>query len=167
MHKCETCRFKGEYQEPGFRPEGVCLMIGDLMRARIAYQAPECPFRQAKEDTWKDKLVKLLKRTEYQFTVSHSLTVENVAEDLLKHGVMIQEMKKPITLEEVDALEPDRAVYMEFNQAETDALARMWGEEAKCFFQGYYNRHEYGKEFRCWLDRKPTEEERKAAEWEK
>lgn len=76
-------------------------------------------------------------------------------------------IQKPITLEEVDALEPDRAVYMEFNPAETDALVRMWGEEAKCFFQGYYNRHEYGKEFRCWLDRKPTEEERKAAEWEK
>ena len=39
----------------------------------------------------KEKLVELLKRTEYQFTVTHSLTVENVATDLIQQGVTVQE----------------------------------------------------------------------------
>lgn len=37
--------------------------------------------------TDREKLIKLLKRTEYQFTVTHSLMVENVADDLLQNGV--------------------------------------------------------------------------------
>ena len=37
----------------------------------------------------REKLIKLLKRTEYQFTMSHSLTVENVADDLIQQGVTI------------------------------------------------------------------------------
>lgn len=39
--------------------------------------------------TDREKLIKLLKRTEYQFTVTHSLMVENVADDLLQHGVTL------------------------------------------------------------------------------
>lgn len=39
-----------------------------------------------------EKLVDLLKRTEYQFTVTHSLTVENVAYDLIRHGVTVQNL---------------------------------------------------------------------------
>lgn len=38
----------------------------------------------------REKLIELLKRTEYQFTMSHSLTVENVADDLIQQGVTIQ-----------------------------------------------------------------------------
>ena len=37
----------------------------------------------------REKLIELLKRTEYQFTMSHSLTVENVADDLIQQGVTI------------------------------------------------------------------------------
>jgi hypothetical protein len=39
----------------------------------------------------REKLVELLKRTEYQFTQTHSLTVENVAYDLFINGVTVQE----------------------------------------------------------------------------
>lgn len=39
----------------------------------------------------REKLIKLLKRTEYQFTMSHSLTVENVADDLIQQGVTVLE----------------------------------------------------------------------------
>ena len=48
MHKCDTCMYKGEHQEMGFRSFGVCLKEQDLLKAVLAYRAPECPFAQKK-----------------------------------------------------------------------------------------------------------------------
>lgn len=48
MHKCDRCKYKGEHQEMGFRPVGVCLMEHNLVKAVLAYDAPKCPF--LKED---------------------------------------------------------------------------------------------------------------------
>lgn len=45
MHKCDRCEYKGEHQEMGFRPVGVCLKESNLVRAAIAFGAPKCPFR--------------------------------------------------------------------------------------------------------------------------
>ena len=49
MHKCETCKYRGEHQEMGFRPVGVCHMEHNLHRAILAYNAAECPFKDAKD----------------------------------------------------------------------------------------------------------------------
>lgn len=46
--------------------------------------------------TDRERLIELLKRTEYQFTVTHSLMVENVADDLLQHGVTVQREPRPL-----------------------------------------------------------------------
>lgn len=49
MHKCEGCKYRGEHQEMGFRPVGVCHMEHNLLMAIRAYNATECPFKNAKD----------------------------------------------------------------------------------------------------------------------
>lgn len=41
-HKCEGCPFRGEHQEPGFRPFGVCTREKNLIEAEKAYKAETC-----------------------------------------------------------------------------------------------------------------------------
>lgn len=48
MHKCKTCKYRGEHQEMGFRPVGVCHMEHNLLMAIRAYNAMECPFKDVK-----------------------------------------------------------------------------------------------------------------------
>lgn len=43
-HKCDSCRYKGEHQEMGFRPIGVCLREHNLIEAVKAYNAAVCPY---------------------------------------------------------------------------------------------------------------------------
>lgn len=70
---------------------------------------------------------------------------------------------KPLTLAEVQTVEPDRPLYLETKCAE--GFGHLWGADAADMIQGYYGKNEYGHIFRYWPDRKPTDEERKAAEW--
>ena len=49
MHKCESCKYRGEHQEMGFSPVGVCHMEHNLCRAILAYNAKECPFKEKTE----------------------------------------------------------------------------------------------------------------------
>lgn len=44
-HKCDGCRYKGEHQEMGFRPIGICTQAISLEYATRAYNAPECPYK--------------------------------------------------------------------------------------------------------------------------
>ena len=74
-----------------------------------------------------------------------------------------QAQLKPLVLEELQTVENDRALYLEVKGL--DYWSHLWGEEAKAVTHGYYAKREYGHIFRYWPDRKPTEEERKAAEW--
>lgn len=46
MHKCDGCRFKGEFQEPGFLPFGVCRKTENLLEAEINYKAKKCPYKE-------------------------------------------------------------------------------------------------------------------------
>ena len=41
-HKCEGCPFRGEHQEQGFRPFGVCTRERNLIEAEKAYKAETC-----------------------------------------------------------------------------------------------------------------------------
>lgn len=43
-HKCDGCRYKGEHQEMGFVPFGVCLKETSLIRAERNYNAECCPY---------------------------------------------------------------------------------------------------------------------------
>lgn len=43
-HKCERCKHRGEYQEMGFKPFGVCLRETNLLKAENAYNAEVCPY---------------------------------------------------------------------------------------------------------------------------
>lgn len=43
-HKCDGCRYKGEHQEMGFVPFGVCLKETNLIKAEQNYKAECCPY---------------------------------------------------------------------------------------------------------------------------
>lgn len=43
-HKCDGCRYKGEHQEMGFRPFGVCFKETNLIKAEQNYNAECCPY---------------------------------------------------------------------------------------------------------------------------
>ena len=43
-HKCNGCKYKGEFQEPGFIPFGVCYKEKNLIDAQKAFDAEECPY---------------------------------------------------------------------------------------------------------------------------
>lgn len=43
-HKCDGCKYKGEHQEMGFVPFGVCLKETNLIRAEQNYNAECCPY---------------------------------------------------------------------------------------------------------------------------
>jgi len=60
-NKCDGCQYKGEHQEMGFRPFGVCNLELNLWEAEVAYNAEECPH--------KDRLLKVVKKTEKTYTL--------------------------------------------------------------------------------------------------
>lgn len=96
--------------------------------------------------------------------------IESLVNRLIAHGVTVREPQKPLTVEEVLSL-PD-VVYLEcsyFDEAYAALPERydkqtidlmMRDECCRFLLKGY------GKTWRCWA-KKPTEEERKAAEWER
>ena len=65
-HKCEGCPFRGEHQEQGFRPFGVCTMEKNLIEAQKAYNAETCQVGNKKDMPdlsryTKDELIELCK----------------------------------------------------------------------------------------------------------
>lgn len=54
LHKCDRCGFKGEHQEMGFKPFGVCQKYTNLIDAQRAYESEKCPFQSG--DTDSDRL---------------------------------------------------------------------------------------------------------------
>lgn len=111
----------------------------------------------------------------------HTITAEELADYLLAHGVTVKQMQKPLTVEELMKI-PGSVWY------ENDiAIAPMMVSNQKSFSHlylkdvvfGWYRSpcvdcfasielpvSDYGKTWRCWKE-KPSEAERKAAEWEK
>lgn len=131
--------------------------------------------------TDREKLVELLNEVfADQYEKRGLITAEHTAEYLLSHGVTVREQQKPLDL--VDAIEADDPVWIEHS------LTFMDMEVIKIYPIDYCDRRfyadgilrgerineksmllkkdDYGKDWRCWAE-KPTEEERKDAEWEK
>ena len=48
-HKCDYCKHKGEHQEMGFKPMGVCTRETNLIKAAENYNAEVCPYKQNEE----------------------------------------------------------------------------------------------------------------------
>lgn len=99
----------------------------------------------------------------------YSLNLEEIVEHLLSHGATVRKMRKPLTVEELSEylgeiiwkeepfleIIPIRAFYKGWCALEYEEFG---GEE-------YVSRlNDYNYTWRCWAE-KPTEEERKAAEW--
>lgn len=100
--------------------------------------------------------------------ISYYLDSEKIADHLLSHGVTVKEQQKPMTVEE---LEPEIVCWYE-ERNDNPHPVEIGGITS--FIQLYFiggdcpleeKKWEYGKTWRCWAE-KPTESERKNAEWE-
>lgn len=98
--------------------------------------------------------------------------VADIANFLIANGVTVKEPQKPLTVEELKRMdgcpvwcetEATRTPYVvkQIMIDKVDAIFYALGSEYPIFF----NVDGYGKTWRCWAE-KPTEEERKDAEWE-
>ena len=96
----------------------------------------------------------------------------NIADHLIAHGVTVREMQKPLAVEELGKGQRD-FIWIEHDTAYIVPIQILYvgaglveyvqfGETGIC----YAGTDGYGKTWRCWAE-KPTEEERKAAEWER
>ena len=107
--------------------------------------------------------------------------VEIIADHLIAHGVTVKEPQKPLTVEEIERIAEEREgnawplddvppiLCAEIKNGRTFWIN--WGTavDALVLIEAYgklQNQDSYNKQWRLWL-RKPTEEERKAAEWKK
>ena len=50
MHKCDGCRYKGEYHEMMFRPVPVCNRGANLLEGIKNYEAEKCPYQKTNAD---------------------------------------------------------------------------------------------------------------------
>lgn len=121
---------------------------------------------------------KLLDIINTRLEITGWITPDEMVDLLIANGVTVREMQKPMDL--VDAIEAYDPVWIEYS------LTFMDMEVIKIYPIDYLNRRffadgtlfgerikeksillqkdDYGKTWRCWAE-KPTEEERKAAEW--
>ena len=100
--------------------------------------------------------------------------VHHVVDELISHGVTVKESQKPqknpLTLDEAIEMskDEDATFYIENNLKNSIIQSEYWGSVNfwlnKCV-EKQKHRDSYGRLWRCWAKR-PTEEERKAAEWE-
>lgn len=102
-----------------------------------------------------------------------AINTKEIAHHLIANGVTVREMQKPLTLEELRRIE-EQPVWCETEATrkpcvvkrslidKEDAIFYALGSECPIFFSV----EDYGQFWRCWAE-KPTEEERKAAEWER
>ena len=122
--------------------------------------------------TDREKLVRLIDESAYikmafpEGQISYYLDSEKIADHLLAHGVTVKEPQKPLTVGETiaainrvgDKLYIEDKEYPHNTGYDEFGVVRLWTSNPK-------NREEYGKKWRCWAEN-PTEEERKAAEWD-
>ena len=106
--------------------------------------------------------------TEYKIIINANLG--ELVDALIAHGVTVREMQKPLTVEEV---RKKYLVYLDERHGRTSCpcfIDPASTEHDMYFFTGLncvftHRVKSYNKFWRCWAE-KPTEEERKAAEWE-
>lgn len=120
--------------------------------------------------TDREKLIDLLlipsKTLEYE-------DAERIAKYMIAHGVTVKEPQKPLELEEATGTneivwyEQKMGLYIEtpcdavFSEIAGFIELAIVGHEKPMYRSAYT----YGQLWRCWAE-KPTEEERKAAEWD-
>lgn len=129
--------------------------------------------------TDREKLIDLL----YGNSIDTKEDAEYVADHLIAHGVTVREPQKPLTVEDILVSPFQIPCWIERNKNGCVSIVadvldrsdydRFFGQvDSNMMRQGLvdhmtrYRAESYGKTWRCWAE-KPTEEERKAAEWEK
>lgn len=108
-HKCDGCRYKGEHQEMGFVPFGVCLKEKSLIKAEQNYKAECCPYIA---DAYAEGTAEELQK------VVEDLRSKTEAEDFQKAVEAIQRLANALT----DALKPVLDWAMEILKRFTDAV---------------------------------------------
>lgn len=94
-----------------------------------------------------------------------------LADYLIAHGVTVKQMQKPLTVDEAIEMSKDEHAifYVENNLQNSIFRSASWASVniwLNICDEKQKNRNSYGRTWRCWAKR-PTDEERKAAEWEK
>ena len=94
---------------------------------------------------------------------------EHLADYLIAHGVTVREMQKPLTAEEAKSLvlwDTDKPplLWIEY-KTNKERNRYVYVATVGELYQLSQLLSSYGNNVRCWA-KKPTEEERKAAEWE-
>lgn len=127
--------------------------------------------------TDREKMLEILQGLRIKEKIGEGLTMrekfEQIADQLIANGVTVKEPQKPLTVEELKRMD-GQPVWYETEATRTpcvvtqsmidevDAIFYALGSEKPIFS----NVDGYGQTWRCWAE-KPTEEERRAAEWER
>lgn len=121
--------------------------------------------------TDREKLVEILKNCE-ELLCAYGCAYDEAADYLIYHGVTVKEKQKPLTLE--SAIEA-KYVCIEQREIGCTEFVKLYRHSLYknsvqvfmigCLYPWNYFIESYGKEWRCWAEN-PTEEERKAAEWD-
>ena len=116
--------------------------------------------------TDREKLVKLLE----DVTQLNALkgTIEETADYLIAHGVTVKEKQRPLHRRQL----VDSGFFFLERKEEEEVYPVVLKERWEVYFVDFvgtnslvrHNKVDYGKTWRCWAE-KPTEEERRAAEW--
>lgn len=136
----------------------------------------EKTYERVVEMTEREKMLEILQGLCIKEKIGEGLTMrekfEQIADQLIANGVTVKEPQKPLTVEELKRMdgcpvwcetEATRTPYVvkQIMIDKVDAIFYALGSEYPIFF----NVDGYGKIWRCWAE-KPTEAERKDAEWE-
>ena len=108
-HKCDGCRYKGEHQEMGFVPFGVCLKERNLIKAEQNYKAECCPYIV---DAYAEGTAEELQK------VIEDLIGKTETEDFQKAVEAIQRVTKEIT----EILKPILDTVMQAIKKVTDTI---------------------------------------------
>lgn len=114
--------------------------------------------------TDREKLVELITEAGIKYA-----TIEGLADHLIAHGVTVKEPQKPLHRGQL----VDSGFFFFERKEEEEVSPVVLKEGWEVYFVDFVgtdslvrnDKADYGKTWRCWAE-KPTEEERKAAEWE-
>ena len=100
-HKCDGCRYKGEHQEMGFKPFGVCYKETNLIEAEKNYKAETCPYNRKIIITNAGYDIKAPYKTPYDVKIAE-------AEQMLRGEEKPAYLPQLYKIEGVDLAEPEQ-----------------------------------------------------------
>ena len=124
-HKCDGCRYKGEHQEMGFVPFGVCLKETNLIRAEQIYNAECCPYIV---DAYANGTSEELQK------VFENLTDKTETEDFQKAVEAIQRVTQEIT----EILKPILDTVMQTIKKMTDTILNRYPNKKVLYLALYH-----------------------------